>query len=80
MLNNVQHPFVVESKVVRINQTFYVRVPAAEARRLGLEEGEVVDVEVRPRRKVAAGALALFGRQKGLALPSDDEIWGDHGR
>lgn len=70
---------MVESKVVRINRTLYVRVPADEARRLGLAEGEVVDVDVRPRRKTLRGALALAGRYKGLTLPQDDELWGEHG-
>lgn len=70
---------MVETKIVRINQTLYARVPAAEARRLGLSEGEVVDIEVKPRRKTASGAMALFGKRKGLALPSDAELWGEHG-
>lgn len=70
---------MVETKIVRINQTLYARVPAAEVRRLGLAEGEVVDIEVKPRRKTAAGALALFGKGKGLALPDDADLWGEHG-
>lgn len=70
---------MVESKIVRINQTLYARVPAAEARRLGLSEGEIVDLEVKPRRKTAAGALALLGKHKGLRLPDDADLWGDHG-
>lgn len=53
---------MVESRVVRINQTLYVRVPAEEARRLRLREGQVVDVEVRPLRPPArAVAGRLFG-------------------
>jgi len=70
---------MVESRIVRINQTLYARVPAAEARRLGLSEGEVVDLQVRPRRKTVSGALGLFGKHKGIALPDDADLWGEHG-
>ena len=53
---------MVETRVVRINQTLYVRVPAEEARRLKLREGQVVDVEVRPILPAARAAAArLFG-------------------
>lgn len=53
---------MVETRVVRINQTLYVRVPAEEARRLKLKEGQVVDVDVRPLRPSArAAATRLFG-------------------
>lgn len=70
---------MVESKIVRINQTLYARVPAAEARRLGLSEGELVDIEVTPRRKTVAGAMGLFGQYKGLKSPDDADLWGEHG-
>lgn len=58
-----KHMFnMVATRVVRINRTLYVRVPADEARRLNLREGQTVDVDVRPLRPPAREAAArLFG-------------------
>lgn len=70
---------MVDSKIVRINRTFYALVPAKEARRLNLREGQLVDVEVRPRRTTSRDALRLFGTRKNIAIPDRRALWGDYG-
>lgn len=71
----------MESKIVRINRTLYARVPAEEARRLGLREGQAVDIEVRPLARTAGDALALHGKYPALrGAASRRELWGDKER
>lgn len=68
----------MQSKIVRINRTLYALVPAEEARRLGLREGQAVDIEVVPRRRTAGDALALHGRYPRLRGAEDRRaLWGD---
>lgn len=68
----------MESRIVRVNRTLYVRIPAAEARRLHLHEGQAVKLEVEPSGLSAAVVLAThrgkFARGKPL---TDEELWGD---
>lgn len=69
---------MAETKVVRIHQTLYARIPAEEARRLNLREGQTVEVKVTPTGATVAEALEdLRGKYKRrLARLSDEELWG----
>lgn len=70
---------MVMSKVVRINQTLYVRVPAEEARLLNLREGQAVEVQVRPLGATLGEVVReLRGKYKGqfVHIP-DEELWGE---
>ncbi len=70
---------MAEAKVVRINQSLYVCVPAAEARRLNLQEGQTVEIDVRPKGATGEDILNLKGKYKGqLGRATDKELWGDH--
>lgn len=72
---------MVETRVVRINRTLYVRVPAEEARRLKLTEGQLVDVDVRPLRATARAAAAkLYGLAPRLKPFDRDATGGDRAR
>lgn len=80
MLNNIQHELnMTRSTVVKINQTLYVRVPAEEARRMNLREGQAVEIQV----KVLGATLGevirdLRGKYKGqFANIPDEELWGE---
>jgi hypothetical protein len=66
------------SKVVRINSSLYLNVPAEEARRLHLREGQVVDYDLRAEGTTVAEAVAdLRGKYKGrLPRLSDRDLWG----
>lgn len=65
------------AKVVKLNSSFYVNVPAEEARRLGLREGQLVEVDVRPLGGTVADLAELRGKYKGK-LPKLDRrrLWG----
>lgn len=79
-MKHVEHVFnMTRSRIVRINRTFYALIPADEARRLDLKEGQEVDLEVAPaRRGTAAEVLALRGRGKGAFRDeSGADTWGD---
>jgi antitoxin component of MazEF toxin-antitoxin module len=65
---------MVESSVKRIGGSFYVRVPAEEAKRLGLRENTRVDLDVRPLGRSVEDALKHLGRFPKLAR--DDDLWG----
>lgn len=56
---------MTESRLIAIRRTLYARVPADEARRLGLRAGQPVDVQVRPLGSTADEILLLRARHKG---------------
>lgn len=68
------------AKVVRINQSLYLNVPADDARRLHLREGQVVDFEVKPVGETLAkivGDLGVGPARRARKPLSDRELWGD---
>ena len=71
---------MVQTKVTKIGGTLFVRIPAEEAKRLGLEHGSTVDVQVRPLGRKVRDMLKLKGKFKGQLAPFDrKEMWGDYG-
>lgn len=70
---------MVESRVVRIHNSLYVNVPADEARRLGIHEGQLVTFEPRPILTLKDVSGALAGRvrvepwSKSELYPEEDE-------
>ncbi len=69
---------MLASNVVRINRTLYVRIPAADARRLGLKEGDAVDMDVRRRGGgTARDVVGLRGSFKGaFRRGTSSDLWG----
>lgn len=69
---------MTESRLIGIRKTLYARVPAEEARRLGLRPGQQVDLEVRPLGATAEEILALRGRYKGhFVRRTGRGLWGE---
>lgn len=69
---------MVESKVTRIGGTLFARIPADEARRLGLEADTPVDIEVRALRRSARDVLRYKGAFHGqLAKGRRKDLWGE---
>lgn len=66
---------MVESKVTRIGGTFFARIPAHEAKRLGLKENAPVDLQVRPLGRTIQDVLKYRGAFKGRFV-RDDDLWG----
>lgn len=63
---------------MKLNSSLYVNVPAEEARRLGLREGQIVEVDVRPLGATASEIMGLRGKYKGkIPHVSDRELWGE---
>jgi antitoxin component of MazEF toxin-antitoxin module len=69
----------MESRVIQIRQTLYVRIPAAQAKRLGLKAGQHVDVQVqRLFPHVKDIVQDLRGRRKGAFGHVDRrKLWGE---
>lgn len=67
---------MVETKVTKIGGTLFARIPADEARRLGIVENSAVDIEVRPLGRSVKDVLALRGKFKGQFV-KDDDLWGE---
>lgn len=68
---------MVESSVKRIGGSFYVRVPAEEARRLKLHENQNVDLTVRPLGRSVQDVLRHKGQFRGrFARESARDLWG----
>lgn len=67
---------MVETKVTRIGGTLYARIPADEARRLGIHENEPIDITVRPLQRGVEGVLSLRGKHKGR-FAKDEDLWSD---
>jgi hypothetical protein len=70
---------MTRSRIVRINRTLYALIPAEEARRLQLREGQEVDLEVAPaKRGTVAEVLALRGKGRGAFRDeAGADTWGD---
>jgi antitoxin component of MazEF toxin-antitoxin module len=69
---------MTRARVVKLNSSLYVNVPAEEARRLGLREGQIVEVEVKPLGSTASELMELKGKYKGkIPHLSDRELWGE---
>ncbi|MFA5860376.1 MAG: hypothetical protein WDA16_01645 [Candidatus Thermoplasmatota archaeon] len=69
---------MTRAKVVKLNSSLYVNVPADEARRLGLQEGQIVEVDVRPLGATVGEIMELRGKYKGkIPKVSDRELWGE---
>lgn len=69
---------MTRAKVVRINRSFYLNVPAEEARRLNLQEGQLVEVDVKPMGKTVREAMQeVRGKYKGIKMIPDRELWGE---
>ena len=68
---------MVETKVTRIGGTLYARIPAEEARRLGIREGSPVDLKVKPLGHFVEDVLRLKGKYKGRFTHAADDLWGE---
>lgn len=70
---------MTRAKVLKINRSFYLNVPAEEARRLNLREGQLVEVDVKPLGRPAHEALQEVRGKWTLRgkLPTDRELWGE---
>lgn len=69
---------MVRTNILKVNQTLYARIPAEEARRLRIREGQEVDLQVKPIGSTGAEILHLKGKYKGqFADLSDEELWGE---
>ena len=69
---------MVETNVKRIGGTFYARIPAGEARRLGIHEGTPVEMQVRLIRRGAQDLMKLKGMFKGQFASGDSsDLWGE---
>ena len=64
----------MESSVKRIGGSLFVRVPAEDARRLGLQDNARVELDVRPLGRSVEDVLKNMGRFRRLAR--DDDLWG----
>jgi bifunctional DNA-binding transcriptional regulator/antitoxin component of YhaV-PrlF toxin-antitoxin module len=67
---------MTRARVVKLNSSLYVNVPAEEARRLGLREGQFVEVDVKPLGETVERVMELRGKYKGK-LPRAGVSWGD---
>ncbi len=69
---------MLRSKVVTIDRGFYVRVPTEDARRLGIEDGDEVELDLHPLRcGTTADALALRGRfKRAFSKRTLSDVWG----
>jgi hypothetical protein len=67
---------MVEARIVRIHNSLYVNIPAEEARRLGLHEGQLVAIDPKPVLTVRDLVGALRGRIEFEPIP-DSELYPD---
>lgn len=68
---------MVETKVTRIGGTLFARIPADEAKRLGLHENSPIDIQVKPLGRSVEDVLALKGRFKGMFAKAGEDLWRD---
>lgn len=69
---------MVESKVTKIGGTHFARIPADEAKRLGLKDGSPVELDVRPLRRSAQDVLTHKGAFRGALRPhAKEDLWGE---
>lgn len=68
---------MARARLIRIHKTLYARIPAEDARRLQLQPGQEVDVDVRPAAQSVGEVLRdLRGKYRGrLAKVPDEELW-----
>lgn len=67
---------MVESRVVRIHNSLYLNVPADEARRLGIHEGQLVSFEPKPVLTLKEIHGALRGKVR-VGAWSKSELYPD---
>ena len=69
---------MVRTNILKVNQSLYARIPAEEARRLRIREGQEVELQVKPIGATGTEILRLKGKYKGqFANLSDEELWGE---
>lgn len=69
---------MVRTKILRIHQGLYARIPADMARRLRIRAGQEVDLEIRPIGASGPEIIAFKGNYKGQFVNAPDEaLWSE---